>query len=205
MGYLHLYCGDGKGKTTAALGLALRMAGAGKPVIIARFLKNDDSGEVKALRQVAGITVFPCEKTFGFTWNMKEEQKKEAALYYGLLLEQAWKKAEILCREETLCRTDTFGRAEAFSSSGNGCPGEVWSRPQGLLILDEASGALKAGLLSLETLLTYLDGRPEGLEVVITGRRPPKELIIRAEYITEMKKKCHPYDQGVKARRGVEY
>ena len=59
--------------------------------------------------------------------------------------------------------------------------------------------------MSLETLLAYLDGRPEGLEVVITGRRPPKELIIRAEYITEMKKKCHPYDQGVKARRGVEY
>lgn len=190
MGYLHLYCGDGKGKTTAALGLALRMAGTGKPVVIARFLKHDGSGEIEALKQVSGITVIPCEKTFGFTWNMNEEQKKEAALYYGSLLERAWEKASILCG----------------AVNGGGLSGaETGEEPRGLLILDEASGALWAGLLSLETLLAHLDRRPEGLEVVITGRRPPKELRARADYITEMQKKCHPYDRGIKARKGVEY
>lgn len=82
-GYVHIYCGDGKGKTTAAVGLAVRAAGRGKKVLIARFLKTDDSGEVPVLGNIPGITVIPCKKTFGFYFQMTEEQKKEAALYYG--------------------------------------------------------------------------------------------------------------------------
>ncbi|EHI60209.1 hypothetical protein HMPREF9473_01796 [ [Hungatella hathewayi WAL-18680] len=79
-GYVHIYCGDGKGKTTAAIGLAVRAAGRGKKVVIARFLKTEDSGEVEVLRSIPGITVLPCEKTFGFYFQMTEEQKREAAL-----------------------------------------------------------------------------------------------------------------------------
>ena len=82
-GYVHIYCGDGKGKTTAAVGLAVRAAGRGKKVLIARFLKTDDSGEVPVLGDIPGITVIPCKKTFGFYFQMTEEQKEEAALYYG--------------------------------------------------------------------------------------------------------------------------
>ena len=92
-GYVHIYCGDGKGKTTAAIGLAVRAAGRGKKVVIARFLKTEDSGEVEVLRSIPGITVLPCEKTFGFYFQMTEEQKREAALYYGSLLERAWSMA----------------------------------------------------------------------------------------------------------------
>lgn len=86
-GYVHIYCGDGKGKTTAAVGLAVRAAGRGKKVLIARFLKTDDSGEVPVLGDIPGITVIPCKKTFGFYFQMTEEQKKEAALYYGGLFQ----------------------------------------------------------------------------------------------------------------------
>ena len=76
-GYIHIYCGDGKGKTTAALGLALRAAGRNKKVLIARFLKTDDSGEVTALEQVTGVKVLPCVKAFGFYFQMTGQQKKE--------------------------------------------------------------------------------------------------------------------------------
>ena len=71
-GLVHIYCGDGKGKTSAALGLALRAAGRGKKVLIVRFLKNEDSGELISLRQVPGIRVLPNERNFGFVWKMDE-------------------------------------------------------------------------------------------------------------------------------------
>lgn len=88
-GLVHIYCGDGKGKTTAALGLAVRAAGRGKQVLIARFLKTEDSGEVSVLRQIPGIQVLPCEKSFGFTFQMTEEVRREAGAYYSQVLEKA--------------------------------------------------------------------------------------------------------------------
>lgn len=81
-GCIHIYCGDGKGKTSAAIGLAVRAAGRGRKVLIARFLKTDDSGEVPVLGRIEGITVIPCERTFGFVFRMKEEEKAEAAVYF---------------------------------------------------------------------------------------------------------------------------
>ena len=82
-GCIHIYCGDGKGKTTAAIGLAVRAAGRGRKVLIVRFLKTEDSGEVPVLREIPGITVVPCDRTFGFVFRMNEEQKEEAAAYFA--------------------------------------------------------------------------------------------------------------------------
>lgn len=81
-GCIHIYCGNGKGKTSAAVGLAVRAAGRGRKVLIARFLKTDDSGEVWVLNSIDGITVVPCERTFGFVFRMTEEEKIEAARYF---------------------------------------------------------------------------------------------------------------------------
>ena len=92
-GLVHIYCGNGKGKTTASVGAAVRAAGNGKTVLIKRFLKNDHSGEVEALKQIPGITVLPCTRQFGFSWTMKQEEKEEAKEYYGKELEKAWKMA----------------------------------------------------------------------------------------------------------------
>ena len=97
MGCVHLYCGDGKGKTTAAIGLAVRAAGAGKQVVAARFLKTDQSGEVEILKRLPEVTLIPCEKTFGFTWKMTDEVKREAADYYKSMFETACREAVKRC------------------------------------------------------------------------------------------------------------
>ena len=76
MGFLHIYCGDGKGKSTAVTGLAVRAAGSGRRVIFTQFMKDGKSSELKVLRELPGVTVLTCEKQFGFFWNMTDEQKK---------------------------------------------------------------------------------------------------------------------------------
>lgn len=93
MGCVHIYCGDGKGKTTAAIGLAVRAAGRGKKVLIVRFLKTDDSGEVLALRRIPEITVLPCDRAFGFVSRMTPEVREEAAGYYCGRFEEACRMA----------------------------------------------------------------------------------------------------------------
>ena len=75
MGLIHLYCGDGNGKTTAALGLALRAQGAGFYVIIAQFLKSQPSGELKALALLPPVTVLRSAREFGFTWTLSDEER----------------------------------------------------------------------------------------------------------------------------------
>lgn len=172
-GLIHIYCGDGKGKTTAATGLAVRAAGRGKRVVIARFLKTDDSGEVPVLKQIPGITVIPCTKTFGFYFRMTEEQKAEAAVYYSGLLEQAWQTAK--------------------------------EQKAGLLVLDEIMAVCNYGLVNEKRLLELLESKPEELEVVMTGRNPSEILLEKADYVSEIVKQKHPFDQGIGAREGIEY
>ncbi len=140
---VHIYCGDGKGKTSAAMGLAVRAAGRGKRVLVVRFLKSDDSGEVKILGEIPGIRVKPCERCFGFFYQMTREQKKEAGEYYGLV-----------CEKE---------------------------------------------------VLDHLKKRPRSLEVVLTGRDPSPEFVDLADYVSEIRKVKHPFDQGCGAREGIEF
>lgn len=92
-GLIHIYCGDGKGKTTAAIGSAVRAAGRGRKVLVSRFLKTDDSGEVMGLSQISGITILPCSRSFGFSWEMTPEQKKEASMYYMDQFLTTWENA----------------------------------------------------------------------------------------------------------------
>lgn len=172
-GMVHIYCGDGKGKTTAALGLALRAAGRKKKVLMARFLKHDDSGEVLALKEVPGIILKPCRKCFGFVSQMTEKEKEEAKEYYGELFRDTWREAA----------------EEGYD----------------LVILDEIMAACRYGFVPKEALMGAIKGRPGGLEVVLTGRDPSEELVRLADYVSEICKKKHPYDRGVKAREGVEY
>lgn len=92
-GCIHIICGDGKGKTTAAIGLSIRAVGRDQNVVIARFLKSNDSGELKTLEKIDGIQVLPVTKFFGFTWQMTNEQETEARVYYNEYLKTALKTA----------------------------------------------------------------------------------------------------------------
>ena len=93
MGFLHIYCGDGKGKTTAALGLAVRAAGAGMRVHIIQLLKGSDTAELTVLRSIPGITLERCERDFGFVWNMSEQDKLDITACHNDMLEKGYSLA----------------------------------------------------------------------------------------------------------------
>ena len=92
-GCLHIYCGDGKGKTTAAVGLAVRAAGHGMKVLFCQCMKDGSSSEVEMLKKL-GICYCCCTEKFGFYWNMTEEQKERAAHAYTHLFESVTRRAE---------------------------------------------------------------------------------------------------------------
>lgn len=166
---LHLYCGNGKGKTTAAMGLALRAAGRGKRVVIAQFLKGANSGERFALAQLPQVTLLPVPDAVKFSFRMTEEERRAEARRYQDLLAQIRREAP-------------------------GCF---------LLVLDEACAAVNTGLLPLEDLLACLDSLE--CEVVLTGRDPAPQLVERADYMTSMEAVRHPFEQGISARKGIEF
>lgn len=93
-GLLEIYCGDGKGKTTAALGLALRAAGCGLRVHIVQFLKGTDTGELATLAMIPQISLARCDKNWGFTFSMTEQDKKEITACHNRMLQAAISMAE---------------------------------------------------------------------------------------------------------------
>lgn len=172
-GCIHIYTGDGKGKTSAATGLAVRFAGNGGKVLFAQFLKDGSSGEIAVLENIDGIDVDVCTECFGFSFSMSEETKAQAASVYTAYLSRILKRA----REEQY----------------------------GLLVLDEIIPAYNLGFVDKAELLEFLKNNTLGIEVVLTGRKPAEELFELADYVSEIKKIKHPYDQGILARKGIEY
>lgn len=168
---IQIYCGEGKGKTTAAVGLSVRAAGRGRRVVFAQFLKGADSGERRVLETLPTVTLLELPDAVKFTFAMDAEERAQAQAEQG----------------------ERFRQAVALGRAAD------------LLVLDELCAALNADMVPLEEVLAFLDGRPQDLEVVITGRNPPPALVERADYITEMRKIRHPYEQGVGARKGIEF
>lgn len=172
-GLLHIYCGDGKGKTTAATGLAVRAAGSGMQVLFARFLKNEFSGELKVLDQIPEIEVMHLEKSYGFFKTLSDEEKEEVRRMYGRLWNQIKEKIQT-------------GKYE-------------------MLVIDEFMAAYRYGLIPNEEAVTFFKERPKGLEVVLTGRDPAEEIKELADYISEIQMIRHPFEKGIRARKGIEF
>lgn len=172
-GLIHIYCGNGKGKTTAATGLAVRAAGCGMKVLFSRFLKNEHSGELKVLDAISGIEVMHLEKAFGFYHTLNEVEKKQAIDMYETLWYQITEKVQ----------------ANAYQ----------------MLVIDEFMAAFNYGLINHEKAIQFLKQKPRDLEVVLTGRNPSRELLDLGDYVSEIQKIKHPYDQDIKARRGIEF
>jgi len=168
-GYVQVYTGDGKGKTTAALGLALRASGSGLRTYIGQFMKGEACGELVAVRSHPAITI---------------EQ-------YGT--------ARFLRREEVTPQDIEQARAGLARARSKMLSGQY-----DIIVLDEVNVAIWFGIVDLQGVLAFLDQRPERVEVILTGRRAPQELIERADLVTEMRQVKHYYVQGVQARRGIE-
>lgn len=172
-GLIHIYCGDGKGKTTAALGLALRAAGAGKRVHIVQLLKGNPTSELSSLALLPNITVARPEKNFGFTFNMTEKQKSELTDIHNRLLANALDKMN--CGD-----TD-------------------------MLIIDEFFAAYNKNLLDREMAERIVFEKAFVCELVLTGRAPDRKFIDASDYVSEIKCVKHPYEQGISARKGIEF
>ena len=115
-GLIHLYCGDGKGKTTAAVGLSVRAAGAGKRVLFAQFLKDGSSSELNVLRALQNVEVACCEQNFGFFRSMDEQTKAAARLTYSALLEDVMRKSADGGGRRLQPRLDRRGNADRLSA-----------------------------------------------------------------------------------------
>ena len=172
-GLIHIYCGDGKGKTSAATGLAVRAAGCGKQVLFARFLKNEESGELEILDRIPEIHVIHLERSFGFYRTLTEEEQAEVRQMYEALWQDIVQKAE----------TDVYD----------------------VLVMDEFMAAYNYGLIGHDAAFAFLREKPVRLEVVLTGRDPDEDLVELADYVSEIRKVKHPFDRGIRARRGIEY
>jgi len=166
---LHIYTGDGKGKTTAALGLALRARGRGIQVLWTSFLKDYDSGEFLL---PLPFTVHRGVPVTGFWPMLTEGERAEIAAEHTRRLQQVFEQAR--------------------------------QKGYGMLVLDEALGALSCGALELPLLLRLL-GNARQLDVVLTGRDAPPQLLERADYVSRIQPEKHPYAAGQQARPGIEY
>jgi cob(I)alamin adenosyltransferase len=171
-GLIHIYCGDGKGKTTCGMGLCARAAGAGKKVMIFQFMKDNSGTERRVLGSIPNIDLLDGPSRVRFSFRMTEEEKRERRAYYDGLLKEIARKV----------------RSEGYD----------------VLFLDEALYAIRAGLLDEELLAGFLDEKPEHLEVILTGQDPGGRLRSAADYISEIRKIKHPFDNGVPARDGIE-
>ncbi len=176
-GLVQVYTGDGKGKTTAAFGLALRAAGQNNKVLIYQFLKPPslDIGERFAM-EVAELKVRV--ESLDTPWDMALSFDDE-----GAMANMEWAIAKAL---EKIAQ-----RAEKKDCD--------------VLILDEIVFCLAKGLAKLEDIKSIIDRRAPGVEIVMTGRGATKELLALADLVTEMKNVKHPYDKGIASRRGIDY
>ena len=115
-GLIHIYCGDGKGKTTAATGLAIRAAGAGKNVVFTQFFKDGSSSEIKVLQSVTNIQVLHCDTVRGFWKRMSDAQKAKVSADYGQFLHeviQLARNADLLVLDEILSACNHGAVSEA--------------------------------------------------------------------------------------------
>lgn len=168
-GYIHIYMGNGKGKTTAAFGLAIRAALAGKKVFIGQFVKNMRYNETKIENYISNIVI----KQFGrgcFIIENPEEEDKEAA-------------------------RKGLDECSLLMSKGE----------YDLIILDEINIALYFKLLSVSDVINALKNKKQNVEVVLTGRYAPGELIEMADLVTQMVEVKHYYSKGVTSRDGIDH
>jgi cob(I)alamin adenosyltransferase len=170
-GLVQVYTGNGKGKTSAAFGLALRAVGRGMRVFMIQFIKGGfDYGELYVVDKLPNLTL----KAFG---RGKFVVEKPAG------------------KEDVALANEALALAEETVKGGR----------YDVVILDEVNVALSLKLISLEKVLQLIKEKPKHVELVLTGRDAPAEIVEVADLVTEMREVKHPYKKGFPARKGIEY
>ncbi len=168
LGLVHVYNGNGKGKTTAALGMCARAVGHGYRALVVQFMKT--SG------------------TYGENFLSLPGLKVIASGH------------DCLVFSEKITQADLDKAAEGLGIAAQA----LRSGEYRIVVLDEVSVALKFGLVQLDEVIRAIEGRSPGVEVVLTGRYAPPELLEIADYVTEMRAIKHPYQKGITSRKGVD-
>ncbi len=169
-GTVQLYTGNGKGKTTAAIGQAVRAVGHGMRVVIIQFMKGRQYGELAVADRLEGLTI----EQYGRDEFVDPDNPAAADVE---LARKGWERAREIITDRSI----------------------------DMLILDEINVAVSFGLIPLGSVREFVLNKPAGLELVLTGRYAPDELIELADTVTEMREIRHHYDRGVEARKGIEY
>ena len=168
--------GNGKGKTTAAMGMGMRAAGNRMRVLALQFIKGTwKTGEIEAIKQL-------------------EPYFELVRMGRGFTIERL-RDERISDEEHRLAAQEALVWVRERITSGE----------YQVVILDEILGSIKAGLVTLEEVLDLVASKPPDLHLVLTGRGAPQELIDVADLVTEMRPIKHPYEQGIMAQRGVEF
>lgn len=189
-GYVQVYTGNGKGKTTAAIGLAVRALGAGRRVLFQQYMKGLAYSEHNILPTLSeNLTLHTLGKPFFVAEEgmLTEEQKKA---FEGIVIFPPNNPPE------DYCRMVKEGLDEAYRAAVSG--------EYDIIVMDEICCALRFGLAKWEDVLRIIDGRAAHTELILTGRGASDALIDRADLVTEMTEIKHYYTQGVEARRGIE-
>jgi len=192
LGLVHVYTGQGKGKTTASLGLAMRALGAGLRVYMIQFLKSCDSGELFTVREHLpnmkiiqfGVEALNDTQSRIFEFENGKETRNEKSSKFRFMPDEAEKEA---CRRAMEHAQNVINSAE-----------------YDILILDEINCALDKELIPVEDVLKLIKDHNH-IELVLTGQQAPAKIKDVADYVSDIKKIRHPWDRGIKARKGIEY
>ena len=205
-GLIQVYTGDGKGKSTASFGLALRAVGQGFKVYVIQFMKGGAyTGEYIAIKNyLPNIEIHqfgrPCIKQLK---QMKIKGyvvgKTKPEEMYDVIRE------DIECGSCRYCFLNDDVQRDYIEEGFKKALEVVMDGEHDLVILDEINVAMSLGFLNIELVMNLLANKPSHVELILTGRNVPDEILEMADLVTEMRLHKHYFDKGVSARRGIEY
>ena len=199
-GLVHVYTGNGKGKTTAAFGLALRAVGQGLKVMVIQFMK----GGAYTGEYLAAKNFLPNIKIIQFGRACLKQQKQMKIIGFE---EKAFDfvRDEIECGNCRHCFLNDTIQKDYVEEGFKKALEVVMSGDYQLVILDEINTAMSWDFLNVELMMNLIANKPEQVELILTGRDCPEEVRHIADLVTEMQAEKHYFDTGVKARKGIEY